>query len=202
MIDLILKITDRYAEGLKGVLDRRSQWLNHHKEVRDHLKEIAAVLNEKASYKPNYFVDTNHAFSEEINGTCANLPSLTFRCGEMPLDLSFKNAMGERKEYTEQGFYITFTPVITGQIIVLLLPHYSPLIGEKPEYINIAVIDHPENLTPDAIDQIIARGMEMAYYSSFTGMMDQQKLELHEQENQRPHTPIGFKRYESTEKVK
>ncbi len=202
MIETILNVANKYADGLKSVLERRQQWLDHHKEVRDHLKEIASELNEKAAYKPGFYVDTNHAFNEEINGTCADLPSLTFRCGDYPLDLSFKNAAGERRDYVEEGFYITFTPIITGQVIVLLLPHYSKLVSEKPEYINLAVIDHPEKLVPEAIDQLIARGMEMAFYTSFTGMVERQKMEIHETENQHMHAPIGFKRYESTEKVK
>ena len=201
-IENIVKIVNHYAEGLAKVIDRRKQWLDKYKEVRDHLKEIAANLNEQATYNPGFFVDTNHAYNEATNGTCASMPSLTFRCGEMPLQVSFKNAAGDRKEYVEEGFHITFTPTITGQILVLLLPHYSNLFGEKPEYMNVAVLDNPAKLTNDALDELIGTAISAAFYTSFTGQVDLQQKEIHESQKQYQHTPIGFKRYESTEKVK
>lgn len=200
-MDKILEVANRYAQGQKEVEERRSAWLDHYKEVRTHLVAIATFLNEKAEYKPGFFVDVNHAYNEEINGTCARLPSLSFRSGDMPLNVSFKNAVGERKEYTEEGFYIVFTPTLTGQVLVLLQPHYSTSTGERPEYVNIAVIDNPGQLTNDIIDQLIARGMEEAYYTSFTGMVAQQHKELEESQKQYRPAPIGFKRYESTEKI-
>lgn len=201
-MEKILEVANRYAQGRKEVEERRSRWLEHYKEVREHLAAIATTLNEKADYKPGFFVDVNHAYNEEINGTCAKMPSLSFRSGDMPLNISFKNANGERKEYTEEGFYIVFTPTITGQILVMLQPHYSTATSQRPEYEHIAMVDDPAQLTNDIIDQLIARGMEAAYYSSFTGMVALQQKELEESQKQqyRP-TPIGFKRYESTEKV-
>ena len=202
MFDNILNTANKYAIGFKNVNERRGQWLEKHKEVKEHLKSIAAALNAQASYNPGFFVDTNHAFNEEINGTCANMPSLTFRSGAMPLNIIFKNAAGERKEYVEEGFHISFIPTINGQVLILLLPHYSTLNNEKPEYIDLAVIDSPDNLTPDLIDQVIARGMEIAYYTSFTGMMEKQQKAQASEEKTYEHAPIGFKRYESTEKVK
>ena len=198
----ILSVVNRYEEGYKKVIDRRSMWLEMHKEVRAHLKEIAVYLNENAAYKPGFFVDTNHAYNEATNGTCASMPSLTFRCGSMPLDVSFKSASGDKKEYDEEGFHLLFTPTITGQVLVLLSPHYSMLFGEKPEYVNLAVIDSPAVLTPDTIDKIVAGAIGKAYYSSFTGMTDLQEQEMHESQKQYQHSPIGFKRYDSTEKVK
>ncbi len=203
VMDKILMVANRYAEGLKKVEGRRAEWLEHFKEVRAHLIEIATLLNETADYKPGYYVDTSHAYNEDINGSCAKLPSLTLRCGDMPLNVSFKSASGEKKEYIEEGFYLTFTPTITGQILVLLQPHYSTSAGEKPDYMNIAVIDHPAQLTSDVIDELVAKGMEVAFYTSFTGMVDLQLKEMEEsQKEYHQPAPIGFKRYESTEKVK
>ncbi len=201
MTDKILLVANRYALGLKNVEDRRAEWLEHFKEVRTHLTEIADLLNQKAEYKPGFYVDTSHAYNDDINGTCAKLPSLTFRSGDMPLNVSFRNAIGEKKEYIEEGFYLVFTPTITGQILVLLQPHYSNG-SEKPEYINIAIVDHPKQLTSEVIDELVAKAMEVAFYSSFTGMVDLQQHEM-QQESQKQYKPepIGFRRYESTQKV-
>lgn len=201
-MEKILEVANRYAQGEKEVEDRRSQWLDHYKAVREHLVAIADYLNAKAAYKPGFFVDINHAYNEDIHGTCAKLPSLSFRSGDMPLNVSFKNASGERKEYVEEGFYLVFTPTLTGQILVLLQPHYSTSTQERPEYAHIAVIDNPGQLTNDVIDQLVAKGMEEAFYSSFTGMVALQQKELEESQKQYRPEPIGFKRYESTEKVK
>lgn len=201
-MDKILDIANRYAVGLKEVEERRANWLDHYKEVREHLMAIATYLNEKADYKPGFFVDINHAYNEDINGTCAKLPSLTLRSGDMPMNVSFKNASGARKEYTEEGFYIIFTPTLTGQILVLLQPHYSTATGERPEYVNIAVVDNPGQLTNDVVDQLVARAIEEAFYTSFTGLVALQHKEMEESQKQYRPEPIGFKRYESTEKIK
>ena len=198
----ILAVVDSYAEGLKKVMSRRGHWLEKHKEVRDHLKEIATFLAEKSAYKPGFFVDVNHAYNEPSNGTCASLPSLTLRSGPMSLDVTFKNASGEKKEYMEEGFHLTLTPTITGQILILLLPHYSILFTERPEYMTLAVIDDPAMLTPDAVDQIVEKAINTAFYSSFTGMAELRHREADGGQKQYQHAPIGFKRYESTEKVK
>ena len=196
----ILAVANLYATGLKNVESRREQWLEKYKEVREHLKEVATYLNENATYKPGYFVDTSYAYNEEINGTCAKIPSLVFRSGSMPMNVSFKSASAEKKEYTEDGFHLTFMPTITGQVIVVLLPHSSSLDTEKPEEIHLAVIDNPSALTLNDVDIIVLKAMKMAFYSSFTGMVELHEQEMHQV--QQKHTPIGFKRHESTEKVK
>ena len=202
MTNDILNAANLYAKGLQDVVNRRAQWLEKYKEVLEHLKQTAAELNEKAAYKQGFYVDTNHAFNEEINGTCANIPSLTLRTGKMPLMLTFRNAMNDKREYMEEGFHLTFTPTITGEIIVLLLPHHSSVSSGTPEYINLAVMESPAALTNAIVDDIVARGIEMAFYSSFTGMVDLQKKEMSETQKQHQYSPIGFTRYESTEKVK
>ena len=51
-------------------------------------------------------------------------------------------------------------------------------------------------------DGIIARGIQVAYYSSFTGMADIQKMNEQAEAQKARYNPIGFKRYETTEKVK
>jgi hypothetical protein len=83
----------------------------------------------------------------------------------------------------------------------LLQPHYSNG-SEKPEFINIAIVDHPKQLTSEVIDELVAKAMEVAFYSSFTGMVDLQQHEM-QQESQKQYKPepIGFRRYESTQKV-
>ncbi len=206
MIDNILKVADLYAQGIKHVEKRRAQWVAKHDELETHLKQIAATLNEKAEYKQGFFVDKLHAYNEDMNGSCAGMPSLTLRSGDMPMLMTFRNAMGERKEYTEAGFQISFNPTITGQVIVLLFPHQSDLSKPTNQYMTLAVIDEPGNITMDVIDEIIAKGMETAFYSSFTGMSEQNAPDgdtSADQQQQAPHAhnPIGFKRYETTEKV-
>ncbi|MBC7552402.1 MAG: hypothetical protein H7257_00330 [Taibaiella sp.] len=197
----LLKIVNQYAAGLQEVAQRRNEWLLKYKLVRDQLKQIATELNENADYKPGFYVDSNRAFNEEINGTCAEMPSLTFRCGDMPLELRFKNAAGERREFVEKGFSITFDPTITGQIIVTLQPHVNSLSGEKPQPATLAVIDKPANLTPEIVTQIMAIGIQGAFYTSFTGALHLQEKEINDTPQQKQYSPIGFKRYASTEKV-
>jgi len=148
-------------------------------------------------------VDTLHAFNEEINGTSSEMPSITFRSGEMPMLVTFHNVMGEKKSFVEDGFHISFNPTITGQIVVLLLPHQSEMNKQPLPYTTLAVINDPGQITMDIADQIISRGMEAAFYTSFTGMSEQpgeNPEQLQPSVNER--NPIGFKRYETTEKVK
>lgn len=197
----ILETINLYAEGQQTVQRKRTDWLKKFKEVREILKQMAAYLNENATYKAGYFVDTNHAFNEEINGTCADIPSLSFRCGEMPLNISFRNASGERRAYAEEGFLIMFAPTITGQVVVMLRPHHSSLSTEKPNFHNIAVIDEPGNLTVNDVHAILAKGIETALQTSYTGM-----ALAKEKQNDTPtaknYIPIGFRRFESTQSLK
>jgi len=204
MLNDILNIANLYDEGLKRVQDRRAKWLVKHKEIIAHLKEIADYLNSNAAYKQGFYVDTLHAFNEDMNGTCADMPSITFRSGEMPMLVTFRNSMGERKEYIEEGFRITFNPTITGQILVLLFPHYSELNQKPLPYLTLAVIDDPGTFTNDMAEEIVTNGIQAAFYSSFTGMSEQPVEEnKHAEPVPAPHhNPIGFKRYETTEKVK
>jgi hypothetical protein len=202
MLNDILNAANKYADGLKSVLDRREHWLVKHKELKDHLKKTADYLNVNTTYRQGFFIDTLHAFNEDMKGTCAEMPSITFRSGEMPMQVTFRNNIGERKEYIEQGFHITFNPTITGQIVVLLLPHYSDL-NEKPlPYTTLAIIDDPGQLTMDFADEMIRKGLEAAFFSSFTGISEQGEEEQPEPNPSHEHNPIGFKRYETTEKVK
>ncbi len=170
--------------------------------LKDHLKKVAQYLNDNARYKQGFYVDTMHAFNEEIKGTSSRMPSVTFRSGAMPMLVTFRNSMGEKKAYTEEGFSISFTPTITGQIIVILQPHYSDLDKEPPGYDTLAVIDEPAQITEPVIDEIVARGIEMAFYSSFTGMSATPADENARGENNlNKRNAIGFKRHDTTEKV-
>jgi hypothetical protein len=198
----ILKIANQYDEGLTTVQNRREQWLEKYIVLRDHLKGLAQYLNENARYKQGFFVDTLHAFNEAIKGTSNRMPSVSFRSGAMPMLVTFRNSMGEKSSYSEEGFIISFTPTITGQIVVLLQPHYSELDSEKPGYSTLAIIEEPGQITTAIVDEIVARGMEAAYYSSFTGMGRPPADEEQNDSKPMPRNPIGFKRYDTTEKIK
>ena len=202
MLNDILNAANLYATGLKNVQDRRDQWLKKHIELKDHLKEIADYLTANATYKQGFYVDVLHAFDEHMNGTSASLPSVTLRSGPMPMLVLFKNTMGEKKDYIEEGFHITFSPIITGQLIVLLLPHQNELNKAEPQYITLSILDEPEKLTMDMVDQIISKGIEVAYYSSFTGMSEQTEENQQQETPSQQRAPIGFKLHETTEKVK
>lgn len=202
MLNDILNIANKYASGVALVQARRDEWLRKHKELNEHLKEIADHLNTSAAYKQGFFVDVLHAWNEDINGSCADMPSITFRSGDMPMLVTFHNSMGERKEYMERGFQITFSPTITGQVIAMLLPHANDLSNTPPEYVTLAVIDHLDRFTMDVADEIISKGMEGAFYSSFTGSGENEQTSETQAQQVQQHAPIGFTRYETTEKVK
>jgi len=202
MNDNLLRVANLYATGLQDVLKRRDHWLEQYVALRDHLKEIATYLNTNALYKQGFYVDTLHAFNEDINGTSSKLPSVSFRSGEMPMLVTFRNSMGEKRSFQEEGFHISFNPTITGQVLVLLESHQSDL-NKTPLPVNtLAIIDDTAELTTDVIDALIARGMEAAFYTSFTGMAAPTKRTGSEEEPLTPRNPIGFKRYETTEKIK
>ena len=202
MLNDILNSANMYSEGLTQVLDRRDQWLKKHTELKDHLKEIATFLNTNVGYKQGFYVDELHAFDENMHGTSATLPSLTLRTGAMPMLVLFRNNMGEKKDYIEEGFHLTFAPTITGQLIVLLMPHQNPLNKTQPEYITLSVVDDPGKLTMEIADEIITKGIEVAFYSSFTGMSAQQNDEnAQTEQNVQERNPIGFKLHETTEKI-
>src|ERR1700741_3498433 len=82
MLTDILNAANRYTDGIDKVKKRRADWVKKHAELKVHLKEIAGHLNDKSTYKQGFFVDTLHAFNEETNGVCNELPSITFRSGD------------------------------------------------------------------------------------------------------------------------
>ncbi|MCW3121174.1 MAG: hypothetical protein JWQ38_666 [Flavipsychrobacter sp.] len=202
MLNEILRHANKYSDGLKKIQARKEQWLVKHKELKAHLEQLADYLDANTTYKQDFYVDMLHAYNEDMHGTCADMPSVAFRSGDMPMLLTFRNSMGERKSYIEEGFSITFSPTITGQILVLLLPHHNDLNKNPPEYSSLAVINDPGELTMDMADRIISNGMEVAYHTSFTGMSEPSDNN-DQAETQSPvqRTPIGFKRYETTQKI-
>lgn len=201
MMKEILDAAELYAQGLKQIEAKRDQWIEKTKELKAHLKEIADYLNTNATYKQGFYVDTLHAFNEHFNGTCNQLSSVTFRSGDMPMLVTFKNNMGEKKDLMEHGFRIAFNPTVTGQVAVLLYPHDSELNEQEPAFGTITVIDEPGKLTMDVVDKIIAKGMQVAFYSSFTGISQQAApQETVEQVPTAKYTPIGFKHHETTQK--
>ncbi len=201
MFENILKVADQYDEGLAQVKNRREQWLEKYEMVRDHLKNMAAYLNQHAKYKQGFFVDTLFAYNEDIMGTNSRLPSITFRTGSMPMLVTFRNSMGEKKAYTEEGFSVSFTPSITGQIVAFLQPHYSSLDKEPPEIATLALINKPGELTPAVVEEIITKGMEVAFQSSFTAMGSTPEEEENNEKKIAKRNPIGFRKHDTTEKV-
>ncbi len=199
-MDEILKIANKYAKGQADVLNRRNEWLQKSKEVLAQLKEIAAFLNEKGEYGAKYHVDVHLAYNEENHGTCEGLPSITFRSGQMPLHITFRNVGGTNVEFVEEGFHLTFTPSIAGEILVLLVPHTGNFTREQPELEEVAIIENPGAITREIINTIMAKGLEAAYFSSYTGLIERQNLEQDEEQKQYQRVPIGFKRFETTEK--
>jgi hypothetical protein len=205
MLEQILNAANLYDEGVRQVQDRRAQWLNKHPGLISQLKEIADYLNANSAYKQGFYVDTLHAFNEEINGTCADMPSVTFRSGDMPMLVMFKNSMGEKKAYIEEGFKITFNPTITGQVVVLLFLHHSELYKKPPEYVTLAVIDDARDITTELVNELLTGGIKAAFSSSFTGAGKEKEINEEVKPHGQPippHNVIGFKRYETTEKVK
>ncbi len=204
MLSEILQTANLYAAGLEHVREKRLQWIKKHDELKEHLKQVAAYLNENTTYKQGFFIDSLHAYNEDINGTCNEIPSLTFRSGDMPMLVGFHNSVGEKTEYMEEGFRITFNPMVTGDIMIMFLPHQSALNETPAEYSTLAVIKEPGEFTMDKADELIRMAIEAAFYSSFTGISEQPLPAGQHEETHHPlnRNPIGFKRYETTEKVK
>ncbi len=188
----ILDAANKYAVGLKNVQARREAWIKKSEEVKAQLKEIADYLNKNSQSKIGYYVDSYYAFDETINGACIEMPSVTFRSGDIAMDLTFRNDDGNVISYTEKGFQITFNPSPTGEIVIWLLPHHNNLQSQPPQYLTIAIIDDVSGLNRDAIEDVVSKGMEAAFYSSFTGITEA-KNQPH------PYSPIGFKRFETTQ---
>ncbi len=184
-----------YTQGLEHVQQRRALWVEKCKLLVDHLKEIAAYLNENSGFKSGFYVDTFYAFDEQINGTCVEMPSVTLRSGDLPMDIVFKNEDGNAVSYFEKGFQITFNPTPTGQVAVLLFPHHNNFHKVDPVFSPLLVIDDLKAIDLNLIDEIIQRGMQAAIYSSFAGLAEQN------QEANQNYNPIGFKRFSSTERA-
>lgn len=202
MFDKILKAADKYDDGLARVYSRQDQWLAGHERVREHLKTIAEYLNEHSRYKQGFFVDTLHAFNEGMRGTNARMPSVAFRSGPMPMPITFRNSIGEKMTYKEEGFSVSFRPMITGQIVIVLQPHYSDLDTEEVEYLTLAVVNEPSEISNEMIDEVVEKAMEIAFYTSFTGMAEQPNTDETENNNiPTKRNPIGFRRHDTTEKI-
>lgn len=194
MLKNILDAANKYAEGLKHVQHRREIWAKSSEELKTQLKEIADYLNKNSQSKIGFFVDSYYAFDETINGACIEMPSITFRSGDVPMDLTFRNDDGNTIAYAEKGFQITFNPSPTGEIVVWLVPHHNNLQTEQePKYTTLMIIEDLDNFTPQMVEDIIEQGIEVAFYSSFAGI-----TEIKDQASA-SYAPIGFRRYETTE---
>lgn len=192
IMENILQAANLYAQGLTNVNARREAWLQKLPEIKQQLKTIAKYLNENAAYKPGYYVDTFYAYDEEIKGICMRMPSLGFRSGVMPMFLDFSNEEHKTKGYKESGFRINFSPIVTGQVVVTIVYHSNAFIQTDPPYEAMEVFDNPLEITTEVVEALLARGIEEAYYSSYTGLAEKKQM---------PYTPIGFKtqRTETTE---
>jgi len=200
MMTDILKVANMYADGIKQVMDRREKWIQKATEVKEYMSKIATYLNENAAYKPGYYVDTFYAFDDKTSGTCVEMPSITFRSGDIPMSLTFRNKDGNTISYAEKGFQITFNPTPTGEVAVMLFPHHSDFYKTEQPYFTLMIIDNLDDLTPDHIDDILIKAMQDAFYTSFTGMAETNN-DVGEMTT-KTYTPIGFKRFETTEKAK
>ncbi|RYD58417.1 MAG: hypothetical protein EOP56_05750 [Sphingobacteriales bacterium] len=191
-MEQILRAVNLYAEGAKKVEQRRDDWVKKMPELKQQLKSIAKYLSENADYKPGFYVDTLYAYDEESNGICRRMPSLAFRSGPMPLFVDFDKDGQRTKTYTENGFQIMFSPIITGQVLVTLFYHSNALIDASEKAKDMMLIDNPAAISKELIDAIIENGIEAAFYSSYTGIAEQKETS---------YTPIGFKtqRAETTE---
>ncbi|MEI8278593.1 MAG: hypothetical protein WCG87_02450 [Bacteroidota bacterium] len=189
-MDNLLKAANKYAEGLKHVERRRATWQIISKELKGILLEIADHLNSTAEYKPGYYVDLSHAYDDEINGTCVQMPLVTFRSGNMPMGMSFNSSVNGIKEYTEKGFKIGFYPAVTGLIFVMLHLHHNDFQPEELPPASLMVIDDPNELSKELVQELIAQGIETAYQSSYTGISEHQEP---------TYSPIGFKMHDTTE---
>jgi len=200
----LLEIANRYALGLQRVQKRKESWTSKHTEIKEHLTAVASELNSQAGYKQGFFVDSMHAFDEEIHASCAELQSLVFRSGDMPMHVSFCNDKGEKKDLVEHGFQVTFTPSVTGEIFIFFTPHSSDLNTSSPAVAPLGIFNDPSAITPEHVDTLLAKAMEMAFFTSFTGVAEQldEAEKPHKTVNIPHHNPIGFKRYETTEKAK
>lgn len=194
MLKKILDTANRYAEGLKHVQHRRELWVTKSEQLKTQLKQIAEYLNENSQSGIKFYVDSYYAFDETINGSCIEMPSITFRSGDVPMDLTFKNDDGNTITYAEKGFQITFNPSPTGEIVVWLMPHHNNLQTEQePKYTTMTIINDLDNFTPQMVEDIIAQGMEIAFYSSYVGITEIKSQAV------ATYAPIGFRRYETTE---
>lgn len=187
---MILKAANKYAEGVTHVEKRRVKWLLKSNELKAMLLEIADHLNTNAEYKPGYYVDLSHAYDDEINGTCVQMPLLTFRSGNMSMGMSFNSAVNGIKEYTEKGFRIGFYPAVTGLVFVMLHLHHNDFQPEELPPVSLMVIDNPDELTKELVQELIAQGIETAFQSSYAGISEHQEP---------TYSPIGFKMHDSTE---
>lgn len=191
-MEQILRAANLYAEGAKNVEHRREEWLKKLPELKQQLKNIAKYLSEHAEYKPGFYVDTLYAYDEESNGICRRMPSLAFRSGPMPMFVDFAKDGHHTKTYTEHGFQVMFSPIVTGQVIVTLFFHSNALIETQEKSKDLTLIDMPSAISQELVEDIIANGIEEAFYSSYTGIAERKET---------PYTPIGFKtrRTETTE---
>jgi hypothetical protein len=187
----ITAIVNKYAEGIEHVERRREDWLQKAKEVKSVLKRIAEELETEAKYKPGFHVDELHAYDDEINGTCVKMPSITFKCGNMSMGITFNNSVNGEKEYVEKGFMIGFYPAITGLVYVMLYLHKNDFQAQATPPVNLMVINEPKDLSESAIENIVAQGVEIAFHSSYAG--------ISEQSEEPEYTPIGFRKRDSTE---
>ena len=193
-MEQILQAANKYSEGLNAVLKRRKDWLDHYKTVRERLQKIAEYLNTNSSYKQHFVVHTHRAYNDSIEGSCTEVSALVFKSGEMSQHLTFRNAIGEHAEYVEGGFELTFSPSITGQIVLMMLPHTGTMNIHKREQQVVAIIDNPMSLTHDLIDDIVTKALMAAFHTSFTGMAEQNEEMMTEQAKIQQRTPIGFRR--------
>jgi len=195
MTEQILQAANRYAEGVNAVEQRRHAWMQKAIDVEKHLKEIADYLNANAAYKANYYTEVQHAYDEHTDGSCIAMAAVMFGTRKMPMMLVFEDKDKKKKEVFESGFVLSFSPSVTGQIVVQLLPHHNELQPEPPVPVVLEIIDEVDKLTNEDLDGLIIAALTNALHTSFTGVAEAEKY------NKETRTPIGFRMHEGTTTV-
>lgn len=184
MLSKILAAEKRYSDGFKKVLAQRKSWENKAGKVTDRLQQIADYLNKHSSYQQEYSVDSYPATDEQSRSVCDALLSVVFSSGNVDMQLDFHDKKNKRSSI-EMGFQLVISPTVSGGLVVYVIPHYSDFTHEE---IQPVILEHcmiPTDLNNEKIDQWVIRSLEVAYESSFTGM-------LCEREPMKPNM-IGYK---------
>ena len=136
--------------------------------VKSVLTEIKDDLQKNVAYfTSNIYVGEETAQMETDNRTLYNqsMRTLILRSGAMPVS-TFKASKGSSfSSIIEEGFQIRFNPMLNGKIHVFVYGHHYQ--GKEPEYKNLEVVDDPQKLTKEKIQELVSLGLTYAKTTSF-----------------------------------